>query len=274
MPIVTLTSDFAAADPAAVGLKGTLLRLCPGATLVDIAHGGRPFDVDHVGYVAALVYRRFPEDAVHLIWVNPKSRAAASALAVRAHSRWLVGPNNGVLTRVLVEDPESAAWELLPERLGSTSPASMGLGVLAPAAVRLAQGCAVEEFARPAGQVVRTALPTVHHVPGMWVEGIVEYLDGFGNAWTNITRADLQAAFGGGKQVDRLLAVHVCDAHIRGVAPNLQAAPPGKPAAFFNSSGVLQISVDGGSAATVLRLSPGNTVRAAVNDPNFEPFRG
>ncbi len=53
MAIVTLTTDFGAADGYVGAMKGVLHRLAPGATIVDLAHDVPRHDVAHAAWALA-----------------------------------------------------------------------------------------------------------------------------------------------------------------------------------------------------------------------------
>ena len=51
MSIITLLSDYGTTDSYVGELKGVLLTLAPGATLVDITHEIAPGDLSAAAYV-------------------------------------------------------------------------------------------------------------------------------------------------------------------------------------------------------------------------------
>ena len=98
MPLITFTSDFGTADSYVGEVKGVLLSLVPGVTVVDLTHHVSPGDVRAAAYVLGRAWRRFPADTVHLIVVDPGVGTARSALACGAGGQFFVAPDNGILT--------------------------------------------------------------------------------------------------------------------------------------------------------------------------------
>jgi len=79
--VITLTTDFGAHDGYVAAMKGVILGIAPGVSLVDISHEVAPQDVAGAAYLLAGVYRFFPPATVHLIVVDPAVGTARRALA-------------------------------------------------------------------------------------------------------------------------------------------------------------------------------------------------
>src|SRR5690348_12945635 len=96
--IVTLLTDFGTADGYVGELKGVLLAQAPGVQIVDVTHDIPPHDVESGRLALARYWRRFPEGTVHLAVVDPGVGDTRAALAVASDGRFLVGPDNGLLS--------------------------------------------------------------------------------------------------------------------------------------------------------------------------------
>jgi hypothetical protein len=101
-PIVTLLTDFGTADGYVAELKGVLVSQAPGVTLVDATHDVPAHDVESGRLALARYWRRFPPGTVHLAVVDPGVGGGRAALAVESDGRFLVGPDNGVLSPALL----------------------------------------------------------------------------------------------------------------------------------------------------------------------------
>src|SRR4051812_43443613 len=110
-PIITLTTDFGTADGYVGEMKGMLLSIATEAQLVDITHDIAPQDVDRARLTVARTWRRFPAGTIHVVVVDPGVGSQRSALAVSSNERFLVGPDNGVLSPALLA-PGARAIEL------------------------------------------------------------------------------------------------------------------------------------------------------------------
>src|SRR5512146_853486 len=119
-PIITLTTDFGTADGYVGEVKGVLATHAPDAELVDITHDIPPQDVERGRLTVARVWRRFPVGTVHLVVVDPGVGSDRAALAVQADERFVVGPDNGVLSPALLAAGARAVALPLPPGSSAT----------------------------------------------------------------------------------------------------------------------------------------------------------
>src|SRR5262245_63052220 len=101
--LLTLLTDFGTEDYYVAAVKGTVLRLAPGATLVDVSHQVPPGDVETAAFLLAAAAPSFPAGTVHLAVVDPGVGSRRRILAARTAEAWFVAPDNGLLTPVLQE---------------------------------------------------------------------------------------------------------------------------------------------------------------------------
>jgi S-adenosyl-L-methionine hydrolase (adenosine-forming) len=240
---VTLLTDFGTADAYVGEVKGAILTAAPDAYIVDVTHDIPPQDVESGRLALARYWRRFPEGTVHLAVVDPGVGAARAALAVSAAGRYLVGPDNGVLSPALLA-PEARVVALpVP---ASAAPTFHARDVFAPAAAALALGAAVETLgtSHPAPLIHRTPEPE------RWGDGTLRgeviAVDRFGNAITNFLAL-------------RDGTVEVGDAVLH-LVRTYADVPSGAVVALCGSSGLLEIAQRDGHAARTLGISRGTSV--------------
>ena len=77
------------------------MRSMPAA-LIDITHEIPPQDVERGRLTVARVWRRFPAGTIHIVVVDPGVGSPRAALAIASDGRYLVGPDNGVLSPALL----------------------------------------------------------------------------------------------------------------------------------------------------------------------------
>ncbi|NIQ94873.1 MAG: SAM-dependent chlorinase/fluorinase, partial [Desulfuromonadales bacterium] len=70
-PLITLLTDFGENGTYVGAMKGVMLGIVPGATLVDISHQVSPQDIQQAASILAGVYAYYPAHTVHLIVVDP-----------------------------------------------------------------------------------------------------------------------------------------------------------------------------------------------------------
>ena len=70
MQIVTLTSDNGLQDYYVAAIKGAILNQMPNASIIDISHHIRPFDVANAAFQLRCCFRDFPKGTIHIIGVD------------------------------------------------------------------------------------------------------------------------------------------------------------------------------------------------------------
>jgi S-adenosyl-L-methionine hydrolase (adenosine-forming) len=241
--LITLLTDFGTADGYVGEMKAVLASLAPSATIIDVAHDVAPHDVDGARLALARYWRRFPEGTVHLAVVDPGVGTARGALATLSEGRFLVGPDNGVLSPALLHAGARCVSLSVP---AGAAPTFHGRDVFAPAAAQLALGASLETLGAVEQDPMIRRTPEATRRDDGGVHGEVITVDRFGNAVTN-----LLAMRGGHVQVAGLsLALRRTYAD----------ADRGEPVALVGSSGLVEIAVRDGSAAERLGLRRGSSV--------------
>jgi len=239
-PAITLLTDFGTADGYVAELKGVLTSCAPDVPLLDMSHDVAPQDIEHARLTVARYWRRFPVGTVHLVVVDPGVGTTRAAIATQSDGRFLVGPDNGVLSPALFA--LDARVVVLPVDPGA-SPTFHARDVFAPVAAQLALGANLTDL----GDVyheplrLRTAQPR-RHADGS-LHGEVLTIDRFGNAITNlIARGAMWVAIAG--QQARVVRTY-------------GDAAPGELVAVVGSSGFIEIALRDGSAAAELQIGRG-----------------
>lgn len=241
--IITLITDFGTADGYVAEVKGVLLSGAPDATVVDLTHDIAPQDIEAARLTLARAWQRFPEGTVHLVIVDPGVGSNRAALAVRSRERFLLGPDNGVLSPAILSGGADVVSLPIPPR---ASPTFHGRDVFAPAAVRLAAGETLEHLGVAKTDAVVRRTPDVKRRDDGALTGSVIIIDRFGNLVTNIgARLGGTVQFGGADIAVRRTYSDVAE---------------GETVAVAGSSGFIEIAVRGGNAAQLLRARRGDPV--------------
>jgi S-adenosyl-L-methionine hydrolase (adenosine-forming) len=241
--IITLLTDFGTADGYVGEIKGVLLSRVPDAYLVDITHDIPAQDVESARLTLARVWRRFPAGTVHLAVVDPGVGTSRQALAVESDGRYLVGPDNGVLSPALLMGDARVVALSVPSNAASTF---HGRDVFAPAAAELASGKPVQELGVPVAEVVVRRTPEPRRRGDGALAGEVIAVDRFGNAITNL--------------VGRRPALLEVAGAVLPVRRTYSEVEPGSPLALVGSTGLIEVAVRDGSAARLLGLDRGSVV--------------
>ncbi|WP_373065191.1 S-adenosyl-l-methionine hydroxide adenosyltransferase family protein [Gemmatimonas sp.] len=246
-PAITLLTDFGTADGYVAEMKGVLTTLAQGIPLLDLTHDVPAQDVAFARLTLARYWRRFPVGTVHVAIVDPGVGTSRAAIAVCSEGRFLVGPDNGVLSPALFA-LDARVVSLTVD--AKASPTFHGRDIFAPAAALLARGASMEMLGEPYIEPVRLRTPQPRRTPDGTLHGEILTIDRFGNAITNLAARDGVAVQVGGHEV-RLVRTY-------------GEAAPGELIALVGSSGFVEIAVRDGHAAARVRLSRGQPVELAA----------
>ncbi len=256
-------TDFGLDDHYVGVLHAVLLREAPGVQRIDLSHGVPPGDLWRASYLLRSAWDFLPGDAVVLAVVDPGVGSDRRAVAVQREDRWLVAPDNGLAAAA---GRPTSGIVLDPVRMGlpEPSPTFHGRDLFAPAAARLARGVKANELgeALDPASLVPCPLPEPR-VEGDRVQGVIQHVDQFGNLVTNIPASMAKA----GCQLR---------AGWRRITHNVRTYAEGRngeAVCLVGSSGFLEISVPGGSAAQLLTLAVGDPVELlpAESDTPAQP---
>jgi S-adenosyl-L-methionine hydrolase (adenosine-forming) len=247
--VITLLTDFGLSDTYVGQVKGAILAIAQGATLVDLTHAVPPQDVQAGAFLLWSAVEAFAAGTVHLAVVDPGVGSRRRALAVRSRrGDLLVGPDNGLLVPAVTRlGGADLAVELTHERYWRPSPSRTfhGRDIFGPVAAHLANGVPLEAVGQPISDFRRLDLPEPHGLAGE-----VIHVDAFGNLVTNLPAERLPARF-------RV----TIDGHVVAAAPHYQAVKPGEFLALVGSAGLLEISARDASAARLTGATRGTPVR-------------
>ncbi|GGG35329.1 SAM hydrolase/SAM-dependent halogenase family protein [Hymenobacter glacieicola] len=244
MGLITFLSDFGYRDHYVAAVKARILQLAPQVPVLDITHGIEPFNIAHAMHVLSSVYQDFPEGTVHLVGVNDIGSPRAAWHAARFRGHYFVSANNGLLPLLCDGRPE----ELIAIGVGQPITASPTRDLLAPAAVRLAQGEALTSLG-PAATDVYQLLNRQLRLQDNRITGHVVHVDHYGNLVTDITRTAVEVI---GR--NRSFTIHFARETVREIAPHFQATAPGEAVCIFNSCDQLCIGINQGNASELLGL--------------------
>jgi S-adenosylmethionine hydrolase len=269
-PHVSLLTDYGLNDEFVGVVKSVICDLAPGARVIDLTHGVKPFDVRGGSLMLARAIQYVP-DGVIMAVVDPGVGSSRRAVAVEvAGGRGVfLGPDNGLLgPAVALAGGAERAFELTNTDLhlpghGSTF---AGRDVFAPVAAHLANGGNIEEVGRQVD--VASLMPGLVPIAGeedhpRFGKGLrceVSWVDAFGNCQLNIGPDDI-ATFG------EVLRV-VIDGDVRSarVVTHFAAITGGGIGAVVDSYGMIALAVDRGSASEALRIQEGDEVHVFAGE--------
>jgi hypothetical protein len=194
--IITLLSDFGSNDSYVAQMKGVVLGICPDVNIVDVTHSIEPYDIMRAAVALAQAYAYFPPGTVHLAVVDPGVGTGRRGIVAVSRDYVFVGPDNGIFSLVYKELKDFTVYNITNEKLFFKRPGATfhGRDVFAPVSARICAGAAPSEAGAQIDDYARLDIPDakIHLDAGSrapnkgHIEGIVLYLDRFGNAATNI----------------------------------------------------------------------------------------
>ena len=259
MPIVTLTTDFGESDHFVGVMKGMVLSLAPRATLVDISHQIAPYSVTEGAFVISEAYRYFPKGTIHVVVVDPGVGTARRPLLVQAAGQYFIGPDNGVLAMVYLNQ-RARVRELSNKKYfrQEISQTFHGRDVFAPAAAHLAAGARVSLAGPLIGDGLRLSSGVPVRTGRRFWTGEVAHVDRFGNLITNLAAAEFLP------MVEKGLALKIGLIAVTRLVRSYAEAPAGEATLIEGSSGNLEVALNQESAARKLGVGLGAPVELEV----------
>jgi S-adenosyl-L-methionine hydrolase (adenosine-forming) len=198
---VSFLTDYGTVDESAGVVRAVIRDLAPHATVIDLTHGVRPFDVRGGSLALARSIGYVPPGVV-LAVVDPGvgSPRRAVAIEVADGNGVLIGPDNGLLApAVALVGGAQRAVELTNVALQLDSPGATfaGRDVFGPAAAHLCNGVDLLDLGREVDVDLLT--PGVVPLPQGDDELVIAqvlWVDAFGNAQLNVGPDDLPSTFG------------------------------------------------------------------------------
>ncbi|MBK1734932.1 hypothetical protein CKO15_06450 [Halorhodospira abdelmalekii] len=252
-PPIILYTDYRLSGPYVGQLRSRLWSASPALTVIDLMHDAPRCNPRRAAYLLSASLPYLPHQAVVLAVVDPGVGSVRSGLAVSLGSRWLVGPDNGLLAMAIRHHARgrSVACYRLPEPGPEASATFHGRDLFAEIASTLALASAAVDSAGGDADEYEPAWPTVaaEQLTGYdWPVDLDEviYIDGFGNLMTG-RRAETVPA---GRELC------IGEQPIR-AARTFADVPPGALFWYRNSMGLVEIAANSASAAERLGVGPG-----------------
>ncbi len=254
--IVTLLSDFGLSDVYVGVMKGVIAQINSTLTVVDLTHQIPPQNIAAGRFNLMNAYPYFPVGTVHIAVVDPGVGSQRRAIALQLDAGFLVGPDNGLFTGILNQNPVVAAVELTNSEYWRTPTPSTtfhGRDIFASVGAHLASGVPLEHLGKVIDAATLVQLPIPERTPiAGGIVGCIQYIDHFGNLITNIPAADVQG---------KTWSVAVGDSPTETLRERIILGSEtysdrklGDIVALVGSHGWVEIAVNGGSAHSTLQL--------------------
>lgn len=251
--MIVLFTDFGIHGPYIGQMKAAVLAETPNAAIVDLLHDAPAFD-PRLSSCLLSAYTStgiFPAGCVFLCVVDPGVGSNRAGLMIKADDKWYVGPDNGLFEMVMRRASQVTVWRIeLP--LDGVSATFHGRDVFAPVAARLASGSGAKDAGGGSllhsGDVVRFP----------WPDDLMEviYVDSYGNLVTGIRSGEISP--------QSHIHIENVEKQMISKAQTFSDVSPGAAFWYENSSGLIEIAVNGGHAAERLEAHAGTRIWTSV----------
>ena len=258
MSFITLLSDFGLQDPSVAVVKGTLMAYTT-ASLIDISHDIKPFNISQAAYLLSASFKNFPAGTCHILLFDLFSNATPRLLLSSHNGHYFLSPDNGLLPMALGALPQST-W-LCYELTGSANSFIDWLHAAGNIIHQLKTKNA-NELALPEYTLLNTN-PSNQDPSLAETQYDILHIDHYENVVVNITRPQFQNLV-----KDRPFQVkfmHVEE--ISEISDSYNSVREGYKLCRFNSNNYLEICINRGKAASLfgLRLgSKNNNIKIAI----------
>ncbi len=260
MPVITLLSDWGTKDHYTASVKGAILKRDPSTIIVDISHQVESFNISQASFILRNAYPDFPEGTVHIVAINTDESEQTPHLAIFHNGHFFVGTDNGIFPLVFDGKPERIVEIEILQDTGYYTFAARDRFV--NAALHLAHGKKIEElgFMRASLTELFNFKPVLQ--PSLII-GKVIYIDGYENVFTNISEATFREVC---KNRPFTIQLRNKSHHVKKISTSYHDVKESMIVVLFGSTGLLEIAINQGAAASLLGLSVDDSIRVEFEE--------
>lgn len=265
-------------------MKGAVLTVNPGATLVDVSHEIAPQNITQAAYVVDAAFHYFPAGTIHMVVVDLGVGSERRSIAIKAAGHYFVSPDNGVLTYVLKRALEEAhfvtrgitqatatemdlgdaveAVTLSNRKYWRTpiSPTFHGRDIFAPVAAHLSLEVPLKDFGDGTKKVCALPIPGYQSLPDGTLVGRIIDIDRFGNLITDIRDKEVSKAIE--------VSIQIAKFTINGLSRTYAQAEG--LLALIGSNNFLEVALKNGNAQDYVKASIGDEVKVRVTTSEMQ----
>ena len=244
--MIVMFTDFGLEGPYTGQMIARLQQYAPSVQTVSLFANAPSQNPKAAAYLLAAYANEFLEGSIFLSVVDPGVGGDRPPVMVETDGRWYVGPGNGLFELVRrCAKSEVRVWEIT-WRPANLSKSFHGRDLFAPVAAMLSN----QEM--PSGVLKDANWNRFKDWPADLFE--IVYIDIYGNAMTGISGDNIDPTFD-------LLLNH----GYLGYASTFSDVPQGHPFWYVNANGLIEIAVNGGSAAELLDVRVGMQIEMRRN---------
>ncbi|HKP87950.1 MAG TPA: SAM-dependent chlorinase/fluorinase [Blastocatellia bacterium] len=247
-PLITLTTDFGAADYFVPAMKGVIYTINPAAEIVDLTHQIPPHDIYSAAFTLMCCYKDFPKMTLHVVVVDPGVGSSRRPILVMTNDYNFIGPDNGVFSYIYQREHVNRVVHFtVPHYFNApVSNTFHGRDVFAPCAAYTSKLVDWRKMGEEITDPVRFNTPTPVALSQKQIRGHVIHIDRFGNIITNITKDHLTD-----EHLQAGPRVRIGSHEAARVLTHFAEANRDELFAYFGSAGFLELAIARQSAARV-----------------------
>jgi len=235
--MIVLFTDFGFQDPYVGQLKSVLMQSVPQIPIVDLLHQVPSYNIQAASYLLSAYVEEFPLGTIFICVIDPGVGSTRRACVSKIDGRWFVGPDNGLLSVTQSRSVEVEWWKI-PDPGYPVSASFHGRDIFAPFAAKLCRGdlSGLEKINAPL-------------LDQTWPDDLAEvvYIDHYGNLISGYRYSQIPVE-------NRVLF----KGHVLPSARTFSDVDAGVAFFYENSNGLLEISVNQGSAKALFEAKPGD----------------
>lgn len=259
--VIALITDYGYRDPYVGVVKSVIKTINPLVELIDITHEITRHDVYEAAVVLLVSAEYFPRRTIFVCIVDPGVGSERKALVIETNNYYLIGPDNGCLTLLARKDGVKRVFDISSTRftLREVSHTFHGRDVFAPVSAYLSLGYSPDTLGVEVSvnEIKQLDIPEPV-VSEREVEGIVLYIDIYGNIMTNINNKLLNILKV--NTGDLLKIVTESKTITCKYVKSFSYVNPGEYACYINSWNYFEIAINRGNAAENLEVNKGNRI--------------
>ncbi len=256
--IIALVTDFGSEDGYAAAMKGRILSLTPGVTLVDVSHDITPYNIRQAAFALNNCYPYFPPKTIFVVVVDPGVGTERNGLVIKTSQYYFIGPDNGVFSFIYAREAYQAYRIVLHQMEVTISPTFHGRDVFAPIAAKIAANKNIGNYLAETREVVSFLHPPVRTSEKTFtLEALT--IDHFGNIILNFHKKDWQKL---GNTPN--ISVVINDQTLNGIHETFGKTGEGELLLTWDSSDYLQIACNKGNAAERLQFSLTDSIQLKI----------
>jgi S-adenosylmethionine hydrolase len=262
-PVIGLFTDFSADDPYVAQIKGAILSVEPNARILDLMHTVAPFDIPEGAFLLDQATEEFPAGTIFVAVVDPGvGTDRAPILLETGKEKYYLGPNNGLFTYIVAREGFAHAWKLDRAeyyRAGALSHTFHGRDIFGPVAAHLADGTSPDRTGSPLDE---KALVLLEVKDPAFSSGTIStqvlHVDHFGNVILNLPEDSDEAQKLKEGDLVKIIVGH--ESYSGPLVRTYADIGKGRLLLVYGGSGLLELGVNQGSAAHMLKVGPGDVI--------------